>query len=251
MDVSLDVHTNRFKGTQKLIYTNNSPDTLHKVFYHLYLNAFQPGSMMDVRSRTIVDPDPRVRDRIEHLTPDEIGYQHVRDLYQDGQSLKYSLQCTILEVTLDHPILPHSKTEFDMQFTGQVPIQIRRTGRDNREGIRYSMTQWYPKMAEYDYQGWHADPYIGREFYGVWGDFDVHITIDSSYTVAGTGYLMNPSKLAMVTRILQSRSHDPIHRLQPGTFTLPKYTILHGLPIPTIPMKRTRLPVDLRYISST
>ena len=34
------------------------------MYYHLYFNAFQPGSMMDVRSRTIEDPDRRVLDRI-------------------------------------------------------------------------------------------------------------------------------------------------------------------------------------------
>ena len=55
MDIDMDVNTNRFTGTQQLVYTNHSPDTLHRVFYHLYFNAFQPGSMMDVRSRTIME----------------------------------------------------------------------------------------------------------------------------------------------------------------------------------------------------
>lgn len=50
MEVDVDVKTFRLKGTQQLKYTNNSPDTLHRVFYHLYFNAFQPGSMMDERS---------------------------------------------------------------------------------------------------------------------------------------------------------------------------------------------------------
>src|SRR5690606_30054347 len=66
---------------------------------------------------------------------------------------------------------------------------------DSEEGVRYSMSQWYPKMAEYDYQGWHANPYIGREFHGIWGDFDVKITIDSAYTLGGTGYLQNPQEI--------------------------------------------------------
>lgn len=62
MDIDFDIDTYQYKGKQKLVYTNNSPDVLDKVFYHLYFNAFQPGSQMDVRSRTIRDPDRRVRD---------------------------------------------------------------------------------------------------------------------------------------------------------------------------------------------
>src|SRR5690606_32713275 len=69
MDVRLDVTTHKLTGTQKLVYHNNSPDTLDRVYYHLYFNAFQPGSMMDVRSRTIADPDKRVGNRIESLSP--------------------------------------------------------------------------------------------------------------------------------------------------------------------------------------
>jgi aminopeptidase N len=57
------------------------------------------------------------------------------------------------------------------------------------------MTQWYPKMAEYDFEGWHADPYIGREFHGVWGNFDVKITIDKDYTIGSTGYLQNKNEI--------------------------------------------------------
>ncbi|HAZ23883.1 MAG TPA: peptidase M1, partial [Algoriphagus sp.] len=164
----MDVKTNRYTGTQVLTYTNNSPDTLNRVFYHLYYNAFQPGSMMDVRSRTIADPDRRVGDRISLLTPEEIGYLHVKSLTKDGKAVKFNEEETILVVDLDQPILPNSKATFEMAFEGQVPVQIRRSGRDSEEGVRYSMSQWYPKMANYDEQGWHANPYIGREFYGIW-----------------------------------------------------------------------------------
>jgi hypothetical protein len=195
IDISMDVTTHKFTGTQKLVYYNNSPDTLNKVYYHLYFNAFQPGSMMDVRSRSIIDPDRRVGDRISKLTQDQIGYQHIISIKQDGKTLSSNVQGTLFEVTLNKPILSGGKATFEMEFEAQVPIQIRRTGRDNAEGIDYSMSQWYPKLAEYDYQGWHTDPYIGREFHGVWSDFDVKITIDSNYTLAGTGYLQNPDKI--------------------------------------------------------
>ncbi|MBN3519456.1 M1 family metallopeptidase [Algoriphagus lutimaris] len=195
MDVDMNVTSNQYSGTQVLKYTNNSPDTLHKVFYHLYFNAFQPGSMMDERSRSISDPDRRVGDRINALSPNEIGYLHVNSLTMDGMKVDFEEVETILEVTLPRPILPNSEVEFNMSFIGQVPVQIRRSGRDSSEGVRYSMSQWYPKMANYDEQGWHSNPYVGREFYGIWGDFDVKITIDKSYTLGGTGYLQNPNQI--------------------------------------------------------
>ncbi len=195
MDVRLDVTTHRVTGTQKLAYYNNSPDTLTKVYYHLYFNAFQPGSMMDVRSKTITDPDRRVTDRISKLKDDEIGYQRIQSLKQDGKDINYHVEGTILEVTLAKPILPKGKATFDMKFESQVPIQIRRSGRNSREGIAYSMTQWYPKMAEYDFQGWHAYQYVAREFHGVWGDFDVKITIDPTFILGGTGKLQNADKV--------------------------------------------------------
>lgn len=195
MEVTLDATKHLLSGKQKLVYTNNSPDTLRKVFYHLYLNAFQPGSMMDVRSRTIEDPDKRVANRILLLNEDEIGYQKVNTLQQNGKDVKYEIVGTILEVTLNQPILPRATATFQMDFSAQIPVQIRRTGRDSEEKIDYSMAQWYPKMSEYDYQGWHANPYIAREFHGVWGDFDVKITLDSAFVVAASGYLQNPQEI--------------------------------------------------------
>ena len=191
MEIDLDVKKNTFTGTQSLVYTNNSPDELNQVFYHLYFNAFQPGSMMDVRSRSLPDPDPRVKDRISKLKKKEVGRLVVTSLKQNGQDVNFEHKGTILHVLLAQPIRSGEKVTFQMEFEGQVPEQIRRSGRDNAEGIRYSMSQWYPKMCEYDHMGWHANPYIGREFHGVWGNFDVKIKLDPSYVVAATGVLQN------------------------------------------------------------
>ncbi|HNA92225.1 MAG TPA: M1 family metallopeptidase [Chitinophagaceae bacterium] len=204
MNIDMNVQTNQFQGKQKLEYWNNSSDTLTRVFYHLYFNAFQPGSMMDNRSLrqgnikrgSTPDWDPRVRDRIQNLKPDEIGYQKILSLTMNGVAQPYKVDETILEVKLTKPILPKSKVVFDMVFEAQVPFQIRRSGRDNpTTKVRYSMSQWYPKMCEYDYEGWHPTPYVGREFYGVWGDFDVSISIDSKYILGGTGYLQNANQI--------------------------------------------------------
>ena len=97
---------------------------------------------------------------------------------------------TVLEVDLNKPIRPGESTVFDMAFLGQAPLIIRRAGKQNKEGVALSMAQWYPKLAEYDHEGWHASPYIGREFHGVWGDFDVKLTIDKNFVVGGTGYFV-------------------------------------------------------------
>jgi len=187
MKIDVDAEANQYTGDQVLVYKNNSPDTLTRVYYHLYFNAFQPGSMMDERSLSIQDPDSRVATRISKLSPEEVGYHQIMSLTQDGAALQYKVEGTILEVSLQEPIVPGASTTFHMEYQAQVPLQVRRSGRDNREGIRFSMSQWYPKLSEYDAQGWHPNPYVGREFHGVWGDFDVTITIDEEYTVGATG----------------------------------------------------------------
>ncbi|MFK7781553.1 M1 family metallopeptidase [Psychroserpens sp.] len=207
MEIDVDVNTYQFKGTQTISYTNNSPDVLNKVFYHLYFNAFQPGSEMDIRSQNIPDPsrriienigtreDPIYESRIAKLKPNEIGYIKVISLLQNEEKLNYTVEGTVLEVQLSQPIQPGEQVKFHMVFNGQVPVQIRRSGRNNKEGVALSMSQWYPKLAEYDDEGWHAYPYIGREFYGVWGNYDVKITIDKDYVIGGTGYLQNPNEI--------------------------------------------------------
>jgi hypothetical protein len=195
MSVDLDVKTHRFTGEQVLVYQNNSPDTLRQLFFHLYFNAFRPDSEMDVRSRTITDPDQRVGARIAALGPDEQGDLRCSDMLQDGKPVQLEHIGTILRVRLAKPILPRKSSRITFGFTGQVPVQIRRSGRNSAEGIAYSMTQWYPKVAAYDHHGWHADPYVGREFYGEWGDFGVRITLDSSFIIAATGELTNAAEI--------------------------------------------------------
>jgi hypothetical protein len=196
MEIDFDTKNHQFDGHQIIIYSNNSPDTLTHLFYHLYFNAFQPGSMMDVRNQQLPDADKRVADRISKLNEDEIGFQKIKWLKKNGKKQKIDHVETILEVALSDPILPGEKCKLEMEFEAQVPIQIRRSGRDNKEGIDYSMTQWYPKLCEYDYQGWHANPYVGREFYGVWGDFVVQITMPGDYTIGASGELLNAHEIA-------------------------------------------------------
>jgi len=209
INAALNVQTNIVKGTENIVYTNNSPDTLRKIYFHMYWNAFQPNSVMDLRSRELgkttftsrrgtqmQDWDPRVRDRIQQLKPEEIGYQRISQITIAGKAQQLIDHETILEVVLTQAFLPKSSVSLSLNFEAQVPKQIRRSGRDNAEGVRFSMSQWYPKMVEYDYQGWNTNPYIAREFYGVWGNYDVNLTLDKNYMVAATGVLQNPTAAA-------------------------------------------------------
>ena len=191
MTVDLDPSTAQYKGTQKLVYTNNSPETLHKVFYHLYFNAFQPDSEMAIRLKNSADRNWRFKVDLDSLSEQQQGFLKVNNLLQDGKEVSLVDAETILEVLLNKPLAPGESTVFDLEFEGQVPDVVRRAGKNSSEGVAFSMAQWYPKMAEYDREGWNTDPYIGREFHGVWGDFDVKITLDKDYTVAASGYLQN------------------------------------------------------------
>lgn len=195
INVELNTENHSMVGKETITYDNNSPDTLSRIYIHLYFNAFQPGSMMDARSRTIKDPDGRVGSRIVALSDEEIGFHKINALKIDGKKADFIIDGTLMTVPLSTPLLPGKSLVIDMEFNSQVPKQIRRSGRDNVEGIDYTMTQWYPKVAEYDRDGWMTDEYVGREFHGVWGDFEVKIKLPKEYVVGATGYLQNPATI--------------------------------------------------------
>lgn len=205
MDIDVDDQTYQYQGKMTLDYTNNSNQALPKVYFHLYFNAFQPGSMMDYRLSHIADPDPRMttnlgtkeqpryQSRIATLTPEQIGYQQVETLTVNGQPTQFKVDGTLLEVVLPQAINPGQTATFTMEWSAQVPEQIRRSGRNSKEGVALSMTQWYPKMAHFDEFGWHLDEYVAREFIAPFGDFDVTIHIDKDYVIGASGKLQNPS----------------------------------------------------------
>ncbi len=195
IEIDVDVESFTYTGEQKLVYTNNSPDSLKRVFYHLYYNAFKPGSDLEAASRYSYNDKRNMSKNLLSLDKNDWGDLRVLALTQDGVAVSHTTKETILEVELSAPLLPGEKTTLDMSFFVKVPAVVRRAGKNNKDGVAFSMAQWYPKLCEYDSEGWHANPYLGREFYGVWGDFDVTINIDKDYTVAASGYLQNPEKI--------------------------------------------------------
>lgn len=201
--VRLDQNNHKIFGKEKIIYSNNSPDSLSKLYFHLFWNAFQPGSSMDhksletgrihipVRDTQYQDWDSRVRDRIHHLISYQEGKVNIVSIKVNNEPVPFKIIETIMEVQLFKPILSKSNAIIEVEFESQIPIQIRRSGRDNAEGIMYSMSQWYPKLSEYDNQGWHTNQYIAREFYGVIGNFEVTIEANKNFIIAASGVLTN------------------------------------------------------------
>ncbi len=192
MEIDVDVDNHTYSGTQKLVFTNNSPETLQRVFYHLYFNAFKPGTDLEQNSRHSTDDSRTMSKNILMLDEKDWGDVQIKWMLQDGKPIEFKIEETILDVVLEKPVRSGESTTLEMEFYVQTPAMIRRSGKNSEDGVAFSMSQWYPKLCQYDEEGWHANPYIGREFYGIWGDFDVTINIDKNYTVAGSGYVQNP-----------------------------------------------------------
>ena len=114
IEVNFDKINNQYKGFQKIKYTNNSPETLRKVFFHLYFNAFKPGSEMAIRQDNSADKNTRFKIDIDSLDPKQQGFLNVYNLYQNGKLLETVDSETILEVVLDTPLLPSETTEFNL-----------------------------------------------------------------------------------------------------------------------------------------
>ncbi|MBA5247027.1 M1 family metallopeptidase [Marnyiella aurantia] len=200
MDIDVDAANFTYNGKQTITYTNNSPDELKVVYFHLYWNAFKPGSMMDQRTQNLgKNGDSRLQkggvSTLASIPKSEEGAQNIHWIRQNGKNLKFEIQETIMKVTLDTPVKPNSTSTFTMEWDAVIPMQIRRAGRNNREGIDMTMTQWYPKLAEYDYDGWATFDYIGREFHAPFADFDINIKIDRDYVIGAGGTLLNPNEV--------------------------------------------------------
>ncbi len=200
MNVDVDAKKFTYQGNQEITYTNNSPDQLEVVYFHLYWNAFKKGSMMANRvKKRRGDGDRRLfvdgKSKLVNIPHNEEGGQNIHWIKQNGKSLKFEIQETILKVYLAESIQPHSSTQFTMEWDAVIPKQIRRAGRNNAEGIDMTMTQWYPKIAEYDYDGWATFDYVGREFHAVFSDYDVKINIDKNYIIGASGVLQNPDSV--------------------------------------------------------
>ncbi len=183
----LDEHKDAADGTLDLVYWNNSPDTLHHVFFHLYQNAYNAGSYADLME----NGHATANDTVQRGTT-------VQDLSVDGASLRTELDNTVLKAWLNEPLPPGGKVRFTCTFRTHWASDIyRRMKLFNAWGFKhYDGVHWYPRIAVYDRKmGWDTQQHLGNEFYGDFGTYDVELDMPNDMVVEATGWLQNPSEV--------------------------------------------------------
>ncbi len=196
--VTLDDQNHLLRGNEVFEYINHSPDTLHFLYVHLWPNAYSNNEtalakqLVQLYGKEKLFNDPLLAGSIDSL-----------DFRDNSQKLHWHFlkdQEDICQVHLNEPLKPGDTTYISTPFRVQVPQgEISRLG---SSGKSFQISQWYPKPAVYDKDGWHPMSYLDQgEFYSEFGTYDVSITLPENYTVAATGELKTSHELQRLDRI--------------------------------------------------
>ncbi|MCF8258730.1 MAG: M1 family metallopeptidase [Flavobacteriales bacterium] len=187
MQVVLDDEGHILRAFQTVTYTNNSPDTLRFIWFHLWPNAYQRKTALDRQMRESGDMT------LFYSKMEDRGFIDSLDWRSEGvpiNSEKHPKHSDITKLVLNEPLLPGQSIRITTPFRVQIPKGI--FSRLGHLGQAYQITQWFPKPAVYDHNGWHPIPYLGQgEFFSEFGTYDVHITLPKNYVVGATGDLVN------------------------------------------------------------
>ncbi|MBS1932813.1 MAG: M1 family metallopeptidase [Bacteroidetes bacterium] len=198
INVSLNDIENTLDGFEKINYTNNSPDTLFYIWFHLWPNAFK-------NDRTAFSEQmlQNGNSSFYFSDKDQKGYINRIDFRVNGIESKiddHPLYIDVVKIILPQPLPPGNSIKITTPFHEKLPFNFSRGGHVKQS---YQITQWFPKPAVYDSKGWHEMPYLDQgEFYSEFGNFTVDITVPKNYIVAATGELQNEDeKKWMLTRV--------------------------------------------------
>ena len=189
IEVVLDTAGHTLSGSERLVYRNNSPDTLKEIWFHLYPNAYR-----DRNSVWAKELEKMKNFEFSWSGKKDRGYVDVRSFTIDGRAARYEVNDTRMKAVIDKSLLPGDSLVADFDFFVKVP-RFFSSGRLGHKGRHYEIVQWYPKVCVYDQSGWHPDYYhaVG-EFYGEFGSFDVEITLPQECVVGATGTLIEPGE---------------------------------------------------------
>jgi hypothetical protein len=190
IDVSLNDKDNTLDGFERIVYTNNSPDTLSFIWFHVWPNAYKndktafSDQLLENGNTAFYFSNKEERGYINRL---DFKVNNITANLEDHPSY-----IDIIKVVLPTPLAPGNQITITTPFHIKLPFNFSRGGHD---GQSYQATQWYPKPAVYDKNGWHPMPYLDQgEFYSEFGSYDITITVPQNYVVAATGELLNPDE---------------------------------------------------------
>lgn len=200
INVSLNDKSHTLKGDISIVYTNNSLDKLSFIWMHLWPNAYKNNTTALAKQKlNNGDLD------LYYATEEEKGYINQLDFKIDGKKVTWNYHeehIDICKLILDKPLLPGEKITIHTPFFVKIPdAKFSRLGHVDQS---YMITQWYPKPAVYDNEGWHEMPYLDQgEFYSEFGSFDVSITLPANYTIGATGDLQNENEIARLNQLAE------------------------------------------------
>ena len=229
--VSLDTDTKRITGREEIVYTNNSPDTLHYVWMQL-----DPNYLSKLSARGRMQTAPHLATENASL---DVGYARaleLRELYEpeleisnvkiNGRETEPIIRDTQMRLSLHAPLQSGEQLtiELDWSYTmNDASILWARSGYEilDDNALIFEVAQFYPRMSIYsDIDGWLTKPYLGTgEFATEFGDYDVYITVPKDHIVGATGSLQNPEDV--LTKHQQQRlkkaktSTEPIFVVKP------------------------------------
>lgn len=182
--VSLNDVKNELSASEEIVYINNSANDLHYIYFHLWPNAYK--NQQTALARQLLQNGETA---FYFSKPEERGYIDSLDFKVDGKSVKVepdSEHTDICKLILSEPL--HKGASVTITTPFHVKLPSARFSRLGHDGQAYYITQWYPKPAVYDAEGWHPIPYLNQgEFYSEFGSFDVSITLPKNYLLAATG----------------------------------------------------------------
>lgn len=200
IDVSLDDVNHMLEGFEEMEYINRSPETLDKIYIHLWPNAYENNKT--ALGKQLID---QRNDNLEFAEYADQGFIDSIDFKVDGQDTKWEYDPEHIDVAivyLNTPLSPGKSLKITTPFRVKIPNgNISRLG---HVGESYQITQWYPKPAVFDKNGWNQMPYLTQgEFYSEYGSFDVSITLPKNYVVGATGDLQTESELEFLDQLAE------------------------------------------------
>ena len=197
IEVKLDDKNHMLQGFETLIYKNNSPQTLDVIYMHVWPNAYK-----NKETALAQQLKRNEADKIAKADPKDLGYIDSLDFKVNGNKVSWEYDPQHIDIVLLHlasPLAPGQQIQITTPFKVKIPSgSLSRLG---HIGQSYQITQWYPKPAVYDQNGWNAMPYLNQgEFYSEFGNFDVKITVPANYVIGATGELQTASELSFLNQ---------------------------------------------------